>query len=434
MRVPPPRFLLSLATSVALAGALVLAGCGGGGGGGEPAPAAPSVPTPAGPGTPSPTPSAFAPSSTLAGICTLEGQKQFVRSYLDEVYLWSDEITDVDPAGYSTLSGYFNALLVKTPDLTGRPKDRFSTIQIPAPAQQQGPVLALNTVSPAQQDPVPMGLLSSGPNASVPLWKVITSSGGRKVGYVVFNDHHAGAQDALISAFADFRAAAVDDLVLDMRFNSGGFLYVAQTAASMVTGPASSGQIFEQLRYNAKRASEPLFTRYLFSDRLQASETTYQVGYELPQLGLRRVYILASGLTCSASESVINSLRGIDVEVVLVGSTTCGKPYGFERRDNCGAAIFPIEFQGYNAKNFGDYMAGFAPTCAVADNFTTALGSTSEPLLFAAMRHIDTGSCPGNSGMGAVKDLQAGATLDQRLYVPSTSVPPWGGRLLKPRE
>jgi hypothetical protein len=426
MRLPRTRFLHSVATSWALAAALALTACGGGGGG--------DAPAPAGTGTPPPTPSAFAPSSTLAGICTLEGQKQFVRSYLDEVYLWSEEIIDVNPADYRTLSDYFNALLVRTPDSTGRPKDRFSTIQVTAPAQQPVAALALDTVAPAPPGAVPTGLLSAVPNASVPLWKVITSSGGRKVGYVLFNDHHAGAQDVLISVFDQFRAAAVDDLVLDMRFNSGGFLYVAQSVASMVTGPASSGRVFEQLRYNAKRASEPLFTRYLFSDRLQTSETTYQVGYELPQLKLPRVYVLSSGLTCSASESVINSLRGIDVEVILVGGTTCGKPFGFERRDNCGAAIFPIEFQGYNAKNFGDYMAGFQPTCAVADDLTTPLGSTSEPLLFAALRHVDTGSCPGNSGSGTLKELQAGATLSQRLHVPATAVPPWDGRLLKPRQ
>jgi hypothetical protein len=429
MRVPRPRFLLSLATSLMLAGALVLPGCGGGGGGGEAAP----TENPSAPAAPAPVASKFPPSSTLAGICTIEGQKQFVRSYLDEVYLWADEITDVDPAEYSTLSGYFNALLVKTPDVTGRPKDRFSSIQVSAPTQQ-GAALALNTAGLAQRDLVPTGLLSTAPTTSVPLWKVITSAGGRKVGYVLFNDHHAGAQDVLISVFGEFRAAAVDDLVLDMRFNSGGFLYVAQTVASMVTGPASSGLVFEQLRYNAKRASQSLFTRYLFSDRLQTSETNYQVGYELPQLKLPRVYVLASGLTCSASESVINSLRGIDVEVILVGATTCGKPYGFERRDNCGAAIFPIEFQGYNAKNFGDYMAGFQPTCPVTDDFSTALGATTEPLLFAALRHIDTGSCPGSPATSALKSLETVATPGQRLHVPTTSEPLWGGRLLKTQQ
>ena len=62
----------------------------------------------------------------------------------------------------------------------------------------------------------------------------------------------------------------------------------------------------------------------------------------LPNLGLNRVYVLASAGTCSASESVINGLRGIDVEVIVLGSSTCGKPYGFTAKDNCGLSYFPV--------------------------------------------------------------------------------------------
>ena len=60
-----------------------------------------------------------------------------------------------------------------------------------------------------------------------------------------------------------------------------------------------------------------------------------------------------------------------------------GKPYGFHRKDNCGNAYFPIEFQLTNAAGFGDYTTGFPVQCQVQENPTTALGSTSEPLLAA---------------------------------------------------
>ena len=89
------------------------------------------------------------------------------------------------------------------------------------------------------------------------------------------------------------------------------------------------------------------------------------------------MYVLSSNLTCSSSESIINGLRGVDVQVVVVGQTTCGKPYGFHRRDNCGFAYFPIEFKGANAKGFGDYINGFTPTCPVAASATAVPGSSA---------------------------------------------------------
>jgi carboxyl-terminal processing protease len=52
------------------------------------------------------------------------------------------------------------------------------------------------------------------------------------------------------------------------------------------------------------------------------------------------------------------------VQVIRIGSTTCGKPYGFTQKNNCGFAYFPIEFQGANAQGLRRLSpAGFAPTC-----------------------------------------------------------------------
>jgi hypothetical protein len=249
---------------------------------------------------------------------------------------------------------------------------------------------------------------------------------------VLFNDHNEGAQDALISAFETLRAAGVTDLILDMRFNGGGFLYVAQTAASLVTGPQNEGRIFEQLRYSAKRQAESAASTFLFTSRVQTPESFYPRGYPLPQLNLPRVYVLSSGQTCSASESVINSLRGIDVQVVLVGDTTCGKPYGFHRQDNCGLAYFAIEFQGFNARNFGDYSAGFKASCPVADNLSSELGSAQDPLFTAAVRHIDTGSCPDTSGAALKNALSQALRGANRQDAPASPPNPFGGRLLRP--
>jgi len=376
--------------------ALLAAGCGGGGSGDN------SVVTafPA---------SGLAPSSTLAHVCTLEGEQRFSRSYLDEAYLWWHRVSEVDPADHGTVQDYFRALLLREPDAAGRPTDRFSTVLSAS---------AADTMLSATGDPAAT-VLASG-TETVPLVSSVSSEAGRKVGYVLFNRHGRGAQDALIQGFEALRSAGVQDLVLDLRNNPGGYLYVAQTLASLVAGPQHAGQVFEELRYNAKRPAQPSGT-LRFTSTAPRGETVYPADHPLPQLDLPRVYVLASGMTCSASESVVNGLRGVGVEVVLVGATTCGKPYGFHRKNNCGKAYFAIEFQGHNAVGFGDYAAGFAPQCPVQENPLASLGSRDEPLLAAALHHIDNGSCPVQARSGAItpaRSADPAAGLFGRLLTP----------------
>jgi hypothetical protein len=402
------RSLVALTSS-----AVLLAGCGGGGGGGTNTATAPA------PATIRPTTAlgnSYQYEGAVAG-CSLDTQKKFVRSYLDEVYLWYNEIPEVDPAKYTNIPDYFNALLVRTPDANGLPKDRFSTV-LPASQAQ-----ALQQSLGAQQQDLG-SLLKAG---QVPITKVVQSPGGRRVGYIQFNDHSTGAQDELINAFRQLQAGQVQDLVLDLRFNSGGFLYIAQTAASMITGPQSEGKVFEQLRYNDKRQAETASSTLLFSSKVQFQESSqYPVGYQLPQLSLPRVFILTSGRTCSASESIINSLRGIDVQVVRVGTTTCGKPYGFHQKNNCGYAYFPIEFQGTNAKGFGDYTTGFRANCEIADNTGVLAGSAADPLLNGALYYTDNNACPA----GTVSGVQSAGTPIVSGEQPTR--PSWAGRMLLP--
>jgi hypothetical protein len=386
------------------AAALLLTACGGGDGGGG------------GGGS-----ERFGASSSFEGGvagCTLATQKRFVRSYLDEVYLWYNEIPEVDPNAYSSIPDYFDALLVRTPDVNGLPKDSFSTV---LPASQARGLLKDGAL---QQDA--SQIVKAGTGTFVPTVFTDTTGAGRHFGYIQFNDHDTGAQDQLIDAFRQVRDAGAQDLVLDLRFNSGGFLYIAQSAASMITGPASDGLLFERLRYNDKRATESAQSALNFSSTVQFPESRYAAGTPLPQLGLPRVFVLTSGRTCSASESIINSLRGIDVQVVRIGSTTCGKPYGFRQKNNCGWAYFPIEFQGSNAKGFGDYTAGFTPTCAVQDNTSVAAGGASDPLLAAAKFYIDNNACQPNTATG-VQSAARPIVTDE-----TPSRPAWGGRLLRP--
>ena len=143
-----------------------------------------------------------------------------------------------------------------------------------------------------------------------------------------FTDHLITAEQQLIDAFTTLRQQNVTDLMLDVRYNGGGLLAIASEVAYMVAGPAfTAGQDFERLVFNDKhQAVNPVtgspLTPMPFFDGSSS-------GQALPTLNLSRVYVLTGSMTCSASESIMNSLRGVGVQVIQIGSTTCGKPFGF---------------------------------------------------------------------------------------------------------
>jgi carboxyl-terminal processing protease len=477
----------ALVVASALAVAAFVAACGGGGSdagtpsfGGDPG---------GGSGLPA--------SSTLAQQCasdnalaptsrrtaTLDTERRWVRSYMDEAYLWYREIPSVNsndalfntPSVPESLGNYFEALKTRATTTSGKLKDQFSFtfptaewealsgsgivagfgaewilgspapprnvriayVEPNTPAANNGlargnTVVSVNGVSIDDNTTTGIAVLNealfspvSGRSYSfvvstgavqrtvtlsaqqitkAPVQNVRTiATASGNVGYMTFNDHILPAEGQLVSAFNTLAAANVSDLVLDLRYNGGGFLYIASQVGYMVAGAArTNSKTFERLQFSDRRANDtnnpdnntPFFNTASGFDNTGTTENA-----ALPTLNLNRVYVLASPGTCSASESIVNGLRGIGVTVVLVGGTTCGKPYGFTAKDNCGISYFPIEFQGVNDVGFGNYADGFAPTatCFVADDLSRPLGDSAEGMLAAALQHRVTGSCGGTS-------------------------------------
>jgi hypothetical protein len=252
------------------------------------------------------------------------------------------------------------------------------------------------------------------------------------VGYLLFNDHIATAEAGLVDAVEQLSAAGIDELVLDIRYNGGGFLSIASQIAYMIAGDAATaGRTFEAIEFNDKHPAtnpvtgQPLAPMPFFS--------TTQDGDPLPTLNLSRVVVLSGPNTCSASESIMNGLAGADIEVIQIGGTTCGKPYGFYPTDNCSTTYFTIQFRGVNDEGFGDYTDGFSPGvaaspavfpgCAVADDFEHALGDPLEQRFQAALRYLEDQSCPP-----APLASEAGANKTTRPLHATDGImprPPW---------
>jgi hypothetical protein len=167
--------------------------------------------------------------------------------------------------------------------------------------------------------------------------------------------------------------------VLDLRYNGGGLVSTGGTLASYIAGARGAGLTYASLLYNDKRAG--------------ANNQSYGFSQPSAALGLPRVYVLTGPRTCSASEQVVNGLRGAGVEVITVGDTTCGKPVGFLPSSSCGRTYSVVNFESVNQRNEGRYFDGFQASCPVDENFTAVQGGAADPLVIAALRHADVGAC-----------------------------------------
>jgi C-terminal processing protease CtpA/Prc len=208
---------------------------------------------------------------------------------------------------------------------------------------------------------------------------VLTTVAGRRLGYVAVKDMIGQALAPMETAFARLKAERIDDFVLDLRYNGGGLVSTGGTLASYVAGALAGDRRYATLLYNDKQTD---------------SNQTFRFSTPTSALGLPRVVVLMGRRTCSASEQVINGLRGVGIDVVAIGETSCGKPLGSLPIDACGRTYSAINFESVNDRNEGRYFDGFDATCPVAEDFTAAQGSTADPLMAAAMHFADHGDCP----------------------------------------
>lgn len=243
--------------------------------------------------------------------------------------------------------------------------------------------------------------------------RVIDTPGGRRLGYVHVKDMVQQAQDPFDTAMAQFKAQGVQDLVIDLRYNGGGLVSVAQRLASYVNGPRTDGQAFAKLRYNDRK------------DR--AENETFRFQRPSAALGLQRVYVLAGPRTCSASELVINGLKPW-VDVVVLGGTSCGKPVGFRPVSRCDTTFSVVNFEAVNARDEGRYVNGLAATCAVADDLGHALGDRDEALLAAARQHADSGRCPVVAAESTERRQALRAALTRGGHEPPERQGMWNAR------
>jgi len=517
---------------VTAASGILLSACGGGSSSTNTVDTNISVPVLNGPSVPTFIANEFPPSSSLKSICAtvrtdtdLNGNPRddtqgqllhelfWIRSFMDETYLYFDQVTDRNPNGFTDRSAYFDERLTTASTATGQLVDRFSGV-LPtedfeadfsgAPSFGYGASFAplqtnvfprdwrvsftqegsnaeaagftrgariltidganfLSGITNAEIDTILDGLfptsvgeehvfgvrLPDGTETDItvtsqsitidPVNAVdIIPNGNESVGYIHYNTFSPLTGEAqLFEAFSELSQAGVDDLVLDLRYNSGGLLALAAQIGFMVAGPDSEDETFYLQEFNSRSPNVNTVTGQSVDAFPFIPETigfSLDAGTDLPSLDLPRVFVLTTEQTCSASEAVMNGLMGIGVEVIQIGTRTCGKATGQIPVENCGLTYAPLHFRGVNAAGFGDFDEGFAPGqmtgsagpviagCEVEDDFSAPLGDPNETMLATALTFANTGSCP-IAAAEATAQLDANGALSSKAIGLSTPDP-----------
>lgn len=206
--------------------------------------------------------------------------------------------------------------------------------------------------------------------------------GGQSVGYLYLESFLETTEPELDQAFGYLGNQGITELVLDLRYNRGGRVDVANKLASLIVGagPASQNRDFVRFELNRK------YQQYNGSMRFLTENNA---------LDLNRLFVLTTDSSCSASELIINSLRPF-IEVITIGDTTCGKPYASAGNEACEKSMSALEFSMLNDNGVGNYINGLAADCRVPDGIDRPLGDSTETMLESALGYIERQSCSAN--------------------------------------
>ena len=214
---------------------------------------------------------------------------------------------------------------------------------------------------------------------------LILDDGGRRVGYLNLRTFIvADAADQLREAYGQFSAQGVTDLIIDVRYNGGGLVSVAETMGDLM-GQGRVGQIFSRTVLRPSRASEN-------RQRDFRAETN--------AIAPTRIAFITTEASASASELVVNAmLPYLGNNIALIGSDTAGKPVGqfaFDLAD-CDLRVRAVTFQTLNAAGQGDYFFGLGPfvqnTCRAGDDVTRPFGDPREASTAVALDFLAGRSC-----------------------------------------
>lgn len=259
----------------------------------------------------------------------------------------------------------------------------------------------------------------------------------KKIGYLVYNFFTTDSGDKTMqydlemnNALGRFNQANITDLVIDLRYNSGGMVTSAIHMASMLVPNLTTNKVLTYTDYNQNYTdyfnSNEFKQQYDVNPFIDNFATAIEVekpakhSYPIQNAGdrLQHIYFLTGRSTASASEMVINGLKPY-INCVLIGDTTVGKNVGStlvydeENTKKNRWAMMPIILKYFNKDHQSDFTDGFVPDFLTADDYNHSLGDTREALLAKAISQI-TGV---QQGVSKVKGLPIAGSANAGLWL-----------------
>ncbi|MCX7986955.1 MAG: S41 family peptidase [Bacteroidales bacterium] len=208
---------------------------------------------------------------------------------------------------------------------------------------------------------------------------------GKKVGYLALESFlGSNIEGKLDDIFNDYKTNSIDELIIDLRYNTGGSLYTANHLANLVVGNVAKNQLFIRLAFN------PILEDY-YDDSIKISYINAKPNSLTKPLS--RVFFITSGQTASASEALIKGIQPY-LTTILIGTRTYGKPVGMIPVDisNSNYVIVPVMFEWKNAQGESSGYMGIGVNQPEFDDLTRDFGDTTELCLHQAIRFIKTGN------------------------------------------
>jgi carboxyl-terminal processing protease len=257
---------------------------------------------------------------------------------------------------------------------------------------------------------------------------VITRA-GKKIGYLAFarfstlTNTSAPSDVNLDPVFASFAAAGVTDLVVDLRYNGGGYINTAEYLANLIAPASLEGKTMYTEIYNSTMQAKTRTTKTILSNQplltsdgkvqredgkivtyddldYSAAGNTTNFSKKGSLNSVKNLVFIVSSSTASASELLINAFKPYftGTSLQLVGRTTYGKPVGFFpiTLENRYEVYMPL-FETQNANKEGGYYTGMVPGTTIGDNSMYPFGDEREQNLAAALNLI----APGSSSQAA---------------------------------
>ncbi len=200
---------------------------------------------------------------------------------------------------------------------------------------------------------------------------------GGITGHLVFDSFFNPATDELRIVFEYFNSCMIKNLILDLRYNPGGDISIAQTLASYIAGNIQTGNLFTKLQFNDRHQVKNYFLNFITLSNAPV---------------LQKLVVITSHETASASELLINCLKPY-MDLVTIGDTTYGKPVGMETW-NIGTSytFLPVVFETLNSQNAGGYYDGLSPSKVVEDDITHDFSDRNELCLKEAIHFLESGT------------------------------------------